>query len=503
MYTKAEEAIRQETEFIVPPLSREALLRLPPYVKPNKFNLATQYFRWSKELSAENTDLKKENKKLSSKVEQLQEKVSELEQEKEQLKSERDKFREQLFKFSHRKTQIRAKHEPIIRTKESYVRVAPEAIDECRTATLNQCPFCDSELSEPTDFYERIVEDIPDQEQLKAKSIKYAIHRYYCKNCKKIVSAKPKDVLPKCRLGINTLLNVLHGKYRLRLSHDLIRENLKMQNNLVVSDGEITNLLEKGAIVFQNKWQEIIETIKHSKTANADETSWKIKSDKAWLWTFVGDKVVRYTITETRGKGNPAEALGKDYGGTVVCDFYSAYNQFLKKQRCWVHLLRHARELCQEKPDNKQYKTIKNKLSRTYQDILLFRSGNATQSERNVKAEQIKETLENLQTLCRIKSGIENDKSLQKLLNLCKKFAGELVVCVSDFNVLPDNNTAERAIRPAVLMRKISGGSRSEKGAKLHETNLSVIETLKMQNKRQDIFPAMKKLVLDYITSDG
>ena len=81
--------------------------------------------------------------------------------------------------------------------------------------------------------------------------------------------------------------------------------------NLKVSDGEITNLLEKGSKVFQNKWQEIIEAIKHSKTINGDETSWKIGPDKAWLWTFVSDKAVRYTISETRGKGVPANALGE------------------------------------------------------------------------------------------------------------------------------------------------------------------------------------------------
>lgn len=496
MYTKAEQIIEQ---FIVPPLPKAAVLRLPTFVKPNKNNLATQYYFWNRQLSSDLQRAIKENKKIIAENQQLKEKQRELEEEKEKLKSERDKFREQLFKFAHRKPQERPKHEPVVRTKESYVRATPETIDEYRTATLNQCPFCDSELSETTDTYQRTIEDIPNQEQLKVKSIQYTIHRYYCKHCKKIISAKPRDVLPKCRLGINTLLNVLHSKYRLRLSQDLIRENLKTQYNLNIADGEITNLLEKGADVFQDKWQEIVETIKNSKTSNSDETSWKIGKDKSWLWAFVGNKSVRYTITETRGKGNAKEALG-DYDGTVICDFYSAYNQFRKKQRCWVHLLRHARELCQEKQAPARIR-IKNKLSRIYQDILLFRSSNAAQAERDAKAKQIKETLENLQTVCRINSGNENDKNLQKLLNLCRKFAGELVTCVRNFSVSPENNAAERAIRPAVLMRKISGGSRSQKGAKIHETNLSVMETLARQNKRQDIFPAMRKLVSDYLAS--
>lgn len=119
------------------------------------------------------------------------------------------------------------------------------------------------------------------------------------------------------------------------------------------------------------------------------------------------------------------------------------------------------------------------------------------------KAEEIKSRLQNLSAFCRTKSNLKKDEKLQKILNLCKRFAGELVVCVSDFNVSSDNNSAERMLRPAVLMRKLSGGSRSKKGALTHETNLSVIETLRKENKGQDIYPAMKKLVLDYLASGG
>lgn len=503
MYTKATDTIDQEKEsIIIPPLPPEAVLRLPAFVKPNKNNLATQYYFFNREMTKENAELRGRIEKLNEELQRWKEKVDNLEQEKDQLKSERDKFREMLFKFNHKKHSSRVKHEPVLRTKESYVRQIPVAIDEYRECKLNQCPHCNGILSKQIDVYQRIIEDIPDYEQLKAKTIQYSTSRYFCKNCNKIVSAKPANAIPKSRLGINTLLYVLHSKYRLRLSHDLIRENLNTQFNLKISNGEITNLLEKGSQVFQNKWQEIIEMIKHSKSSNDDETSWKIGKDKSWLWAFVGDKAVRYKITESRGKGVAAEALGKDYEGVVGCDFYSAYNQFKNKQRCWVHLLRRARELVQDKPTDISRLKIKNKLSSIYNQILLFRlNENTTQYIRNEKAEQIKNQLQNIQTICRIKSGEKTDKNLQKLLNLCKKFAGELVTCVSDFSVPPENNTAERAIRPAVLMRKISGGSRSLKGAKIHETNLSVLETLNRENKKQDIFPAMKNLVLNYLAS--
>jgi len=64
---------------------------------------------------------------------------------------------------------------------------------------------------------------------------------------------------------------------------------------------------------------------------------------------------------------------------------------------------------------------------------------------------------------------------------------------VTHEDVEATNNIAERAIRPAVVMRKISGGSRSERGARTFETNMSVIQTWKMQDK--DFFEeGMKRL---------
>ena len=478
-----------DIDFIVPPLPKEAIVKLPKYCKPTKNNLATQYYYWSRRLIKENIQLKKRLKKAQEKVSELEQKNSQIEAEKQELKLEKDKYLRILFKPKKRKQCSVVKPEPKPRTKQSYVRPTPRVIDEKREALLKQCPHCDNKLSKRVGYYHRVIEDILDLNQLKAKTIQHTINRYYCKHCQKIVSAKPKGALPRTRLGINTLLYTLYSKYRLRLPHNLIRENLQTHFNLKVSDGQITNLLNKGQLVFKDKWQEIIETVKRSKAVNADETSW----GDNWLWTFVTDKAVRYTISEFRGKGTPQKVLGKDYHGTVISDFYSAYNQFKHKQRCWVHLLRKAKELKDQIPSKERTK-LYHQLNRIYQAILFFRLKTATTKEqRNKKAEQIKQKL---LTIGQRKAG---DHDLQKLFNRCHKYAGELVVCIKLPYVSPDNNKAERAIRPAVVMRKISGSSRSKKGAFTHEVNLSVIETLRKQ--KNQLFPAMQELVLKYIAS--
>jgi len=489
MYTQG--TIESElNNFIVPPLPKEAVVKLPKYCKPTEKNLATQYYYWSKELIKENRELQGERDQAKQELSEAQERIAQLEQEKEDLKLERDKFKNLLFKFNKQKRVFVCKPEPKPRDKQSYTRPIPKQIDEKREAILKQCPHCDSKLSKKVDSYKRIIEDIPDLEQLKAKTIQYTINRYYCKHCNKIISAKPKRVLPKSRLGINTLLYTLYSKYRLRLPHNLIRENLETHFNLKVSDGQITNLLNKGQLVFKDRWQEIIETIKQSKSVNADETSW----GDNWLWAFDTDKAVRYTISEFRGKGTPAEVLGTNYQGVVISDFYPVYNQFKYKQRCWVHLLRKAKELKEQLPSKERTKLYR-QLSRIHQKILLFRLETTTQEKRDKKTKQIQDKL------IKLSRQETDDKHLRTLLKRCHKYAGELVVCIKYPYVSPDNNKAERAIRPAVVMRKISGSSRSKQGAFTHGVNLSVIETLRKQ--KNQLLPAMEELVLKYITSGG
>ena len=72
-----------------------------------------------------------------------------------------------------------------------------------------------------------------------------------------------------------------------------------------------------------------------------------------------------------------------------------------------------------------------------------------------------------------------------------------LFTCIDYENVLPENNTAERAIRPQVVMRKIFGGTRSLGGTETHAINTSVLDTIRKQNPEAKFFdvilPLLKK----------
>jgi transposase len=68
-----------------------------------------------------------------------------------------------------------------------------------------------------------------------------------------------------------------------------------------------------------------------------------------------------------------------------------------------------------------------------------------------------------------------------RLANRMRKHRKAMLAFLDHVEVEPTNNIAERQIRPGVLQRKISAGNRSEAGAEIHSTLLSIFATAKQQ----------------------
>jgi hypothetical protein len=64
-----------------------------------------------------------------------------------------------------------------------------------------------------------------------------------------------------------------------------------------------------------------------------------------------------------------------------------------------------------------------------------------------------------------------------------KRHWSEWFTFLSYPGVKPDNNDAERALRPVVIHRKVSGGARSDWGGQLVAMMFSFLETMRLQGK--------------------
>ena len=345
-----------------------------------------------------------------------------------------------------------------------YSRHIPERIDEIKEHKLDKCPICGEIVSDTQEIRERIVEDI---EQPKIKNTKHLIHRCYCKKCDKIVEPEIEDALPNARFGLKLMLLVLILKLDCRIPSNKVTSILSSVFGIKISDGEIYNILRQLSEAFGDYYSEIEKRIKEALIKNIDETSWRINGKNNWLWIFINKEVALYVVRKKRSSKVPIKILGNQEGKTIIDDRFSAYNELAKvsgceQQICWAHLLRNSKDLAEH---YREAKYIHKRMKYIYE---------------KAKEGEKKEKL--LHWIDLIASRTYRSTEVFKFVkSVYRNHRENLFRFVDNPEIDSTNNRAERGLRHAVVIRKISNGSRSEDGAEITARLLSVLQTMKLQ----------------------
>ncbi|MCI0503256.1 transposase, partial [Candidatus Micrarchaeota archaeon] len=307
-------------------------------------------------LEAENVRLRQENKELRQEVQELRRLLKSIVEPEKKLPS-----------FVKEDTPHRNKRPGREEGHEGASRPMPEHIDETKEATICCCPECSGKVTF-IDNRDRIIEDVIPAE---VKVTKVEVGRYWCNGCKKIVEAPVTEAFPGCRFGLRLYLLTTFLRMRLGMTMEKIQTLLQMSYGLKISKGGISQMLARTALEFGGHYAQLIDDLRSSPYANCDETGWRIDGKNAWLWDFIGRMVAVYIIHRSRGRNVPRKILGKDYGGTVGSDFWSAYNFASdSQQKCHVHLKRNLRDTAKKKHHRSSFYPFKKKLKRILDDSL-------------------------------------------------------------------------------------------------------------------------------------
>jgi hypothetical protein len=196
-----------------------------------------------------------------------------------------------------------------------------------------------------------------------------------------------------------------------------------------------------------------------------------------WLWVFATTTGTQYVIEDTRGKGVPEKVLGEKEDRVIISDGYAAYQNLPgEKQQCWVHLLRVAK--------------LNSPL--LYEDLVMLYKKLLLELAKPLGH---RDAVKFQKQFAHLISKQYSEPTADKVQKRMRRHAGVLFTCLGYENVLPENNMAERAIRPQVVMRKIFGGTRSLAGTQAHQVNSSVIETMHKQNPHVSFFDVMLPLL--------
>jgi len=364
----------------------------------------------------------------------------------------------------------------------------PVEVLDRRTFDLSVCPACKHQVGEVVDKVEKYQEDI---EFSPRKIVRhYTITRHWCPTCQEYVRPWNTPAQNLRRFGPNLTGYILYARYRLRLPLDKIAESLDDLHNFQISIGEINSLIDETSTALGPEYELITELIRSAKTIHADETGWRMDGDNWYLWAFVSPKdgAILYELAETRGGGIPKHTLGDKTDRVIISDGYSVYAKLPgQNQQCWVHLLRTAK---------KKHPLIYEHLCQLYQELVLELQKPTEQRDYSY----FSTTLDKISSDTYTKNKrAKPNPLLSAVQNRIKKHHDQLLTCLRHESVLPENNTAERAIRPQVILRKILGGNRSRQGAKTHATNTSVIATKLAQNKdpTKSFFDVMLPVIKD------
>ena len=355
------------------------------------------------------------------------------------------------------------------------------------------CPHCKTQLNDVVP-HERMVEDV-----VPSKVIVTCYHTLsgWCPCCRKQVETRaeeqpPAADLPHAQLGLNALATAMVMRVCYRLPLRQITRLFQQLPGLTISPGAIVKQLKRVGQWLEKQYHRLKLVIRAAGVVHADETGWRTNGKNGYLWTLTTADHTLYHIDRSRSGQVIADLLGQAFGHggqTLVSDFYSVYDQFdASQQKCLTHLLRELRDTIGKRPELDGHAFFR-RCKRLVQDMLRLKKRRTKLKAADYwhRVERVEHRLEELARQS------WNDPDADRLAGRLSKYRTKLTTFLHKAEVDGTHNAAERAIRPAVVMRKITGGSRSEAGAKAWSILASVMRTAEQQGR--DVLDTIKTLL--------
>ena len=355
-------------------------------------------------------------------------------------------------------------------------RATPERIDQTKDHRLKCCPCCGGQLKRCNQTRTRHTEDIP--ENITPQVTEHVIHRDWCPRCGKHVEPAVPDALSGATLGNRVLVLSAWLHYALGNTLSQIVETFNYHLQFKLTPGGLVAMWHRLAELLYTWYEQIQREGLDSAVLHADETGWRVNGKTHWLWCFTTGDLTYYMIDRSRGSPALLKFFSDEFAGTLVSDFWGAYNAVCcgQRQTCLVHLLRDMENVEQYRSPDKDWPAFAKKLRRLIRDaIRLWKRDGVPADEYASKRHRLDIRLQKL-----IDTNWQHTDA-RRLIKRLRRHQNDLFTFLDQPGVPFDNNHAERAIRPAVIIRKNSYANRSDRGADTQAVLMSVYRTLKQR----------------------
>jgi transposase len=360
---------------------------------------------------------------------------------------------------------------------------AADAITHHLTHTLDQCPACGSNVT-LSDNTPRSLQQVELIERPIYEVTEHTACAYWCEGCQQLHHAPMPTVGeagglfgPKLTAWVGYLKGACHCSY------STIQELLRDMLDISVSQGFLVKVIDRASQSLAPVHQALGEALPEQDRLNMDETGPRDEGQRMGSWCFRADDFTWFHIDPTRGAQVLWDTLGEDFTGVLGWDYFSAYRKYMGRcdvrvQFCLAHLIRDLRYLT----------TLHDTATQTYGQRLVKRVSRffelihqrETMSDAEFEAELAKARDAVL------KRAIHRVPDTAEAHNIAKRFRdhGEAYFrFITPPGIEPTNNLAEQAIRFVVIDRRITQGTRGQRGQRWCERIWTLIATCRQQGR--------------------
>ncbi len=355
-----------------------------------------------------------------------------------------------------------------------------ERVNEFKRVEPQQCSRCAGALQTAEQGPEPVRHQVVEVERIHPHITEWQLCYGSCEQCQLWTGARMPAGEPQGAFGprLTALVGMMSGQ--MRLSKRQTQQWLESVLGVEVSLGSLSHLEEQVSAALEQPVAQASAEVSTAPVVHADETSWRQKAQRAWLWVAVTARLTLFLIRPHRDHESAQELLGKGFSGILVSDRYRAYLwvEPSRRQVCWAHLKRDFQGWVDSGGVGAFWGQAL--LEQTRQMFELYHCMKEAAVQR-AAFEQGMEVIRSEVSFLLYGASVCPDLTVAGQAKAMLEVEPALWTFVSHEEVEPTNNRAERALRHAVLWRKSSGGTQSERGSLFVGRILTVIATLRQQ----------------------
>ena len=295
-------------------------------------------------------------------------------------------------------------------------------------------------------------------------------HRGTCPHCRRGFSAAPPPGMPPgSPFGPDLTALIVHLHVTQAIGFERLAQLLDEVFGIRISEGAIANLIARAQTPLTASAATIAAEVRASPVVASDETSARVKGQNWWQWVLLSPTAIHHLIADSRAAAVLDDFLGETKPEVWVADRYAAQAGHAdERQLCLAHLLRDAQYAIDSGDTGFAPGFHK----------LLQRAVGIAQRRADLKDSTLAQYRADLdRRLDRLLAATPTTEAGRKLAQGIRKCRGDLFLFVTRRDVPATNNDCERALRPSVIFRKVTGGFRSIWGAQTYAAAASVIAT--------------------------